>query len=256
MQQRVVAAPQSRLAMAAVLSVANSAAARLLPFWRGVRGLARGLEGWRTARAESHARKRTMERLVARLGWTTDDLPTPDGWAGSPDLLAALADHVFAHKPRTVVEFGSGLSTLVLARALALAGGGQLVSYDHLDGFAELTRRRLATLGLEAEVHVAPLSPAAPHGYPGEWYDAAGLPERIDLLLIDGPPDWLAGGGARGAAGPTLFHRLSPGGTVLLDDADRDGEREVAARWRREFLNIAFDELPAHKGLLRGVRAG
>lgn len=197
-----------------------------------------------------------MERLVARLGWTRDALPIPDGYAGSPDLLWTLADHVLTHRPRVVVEFGSGLSTLVIARALQMNGDGALSSYDHHPGFAELTRRRVTALGVAADVRVAELVPAQPHGYPGAWYDAKDVPDAIDLLLIDGPPDWLQGGvGARGAAGPTLFSRLSPGGVVLLDDADRDGERAVADRWRREFPGIGFDTLPAQKGLLRGIRS-
>ena len=244
-----------RLAMAVTLSAANSFGARLLPLWRVVRGLADGLDGWRAARAADEAREALMDRLVARLGWTREALPTADGWAGSPDLLWALAEQVRRQRPKLIVEFGSGLSTLVMARVLARDGiGGRLISFDHNDGFAELTRRRLAGLGLAAEVHAVPLEEAARWGYAGEWYAADDLPRGIELLVIDGPPAWL-NEGARGAAGPALFPLMAPGGVILLDDAERDGERANAERWRAEFPHIRFEMLPSHKGLLKGTVA-
>jgi predicted O-methyltransferase YrrM len=242
-----------RVALATALTGFNSGASRLLPFWRRVRGLSDGMDGWRAARAAEEAREAVMDRLVARLGWTRDALPTPDGWAGSPDLLWALAEQVHRQRPRIIVEFGSGLSTLVMARMLELdVIPGRLVSFDHNEGFAELTRRRLDALGQVAEVHAVPLEAAARWGYEGEWYATPDLPDEIDLLVIDGPPAWL-NEGSRGAAGPALFHRMAPGGIILLDDADRDGERANAERWRAEFPAIRFEMLPSHKGLLKGT---
>jgi predicted O-methyltransferase YrrM len=252
---RTIASPM-RLGFALTLSAFNSAGARMLPLWRGLRGLAGGMKGWRAARAADEAREAVMDRLVARLGWTRDALPTPDGWAGSPDLLWALAEQVAQQRPRLIVEFGSGLSTLVMARVLQQGGiGARLISFDHLESFAELTRWRLAGLGLAAEVRSVPLEDAARWGYAGEWYAADDLPGAIELLVIDGPPAWL-NEGARGAAAPALFPRMAPGGVILLDDADRDGERANAERWRAEFPHIRFELLPSHKGLLKGTVGG
>lgn len=249
------AAPQPRrYALAAALTLASDVATRLLPAWRVAVGLTRGRDGLRAARRAQARREATLDRLVATLGWSRDDLPATDGWAGSPDLLAALARHALAAKPAVVVEFGSGLSTLVLARALQLNGGGRLVSFDHNEGFAEVTRRRLEALGLEAEVRAVELAPAERWGYAGDWYDTPDLPDAIDFLLIDGPPAWF-NAGTRGAAAPAVFPHLAPGATILLDDADRDGERANAQRWAAEYPDIAWTMLPAAKGLLRGVRA-
>ena len=63
------------------------------------------------------------------------------------------------------------------------------------------------------------------------WYSgdalAAALPDRIDLLLVDGPPD-LFGPGVRWPAVPLLRDRLGPGAAVLMDDGDRPAERRAA----------------------------
>jgi hypothetical protein len=62
-----------------------------------------------------------------------------------------------------------------------------------------------------------PLHPV--EGWPGLWYDHGPLPEDIDLMLVDGPP-WAVHPFTRAAAA-TLFDRISPGGTIMLDDGAR-----------------------------------
>lgn len=249
-------APPLRHAAAAAMTLAADVATRLLPLWRATVGLARGRQGLRAAQRLNGRREAMLDALVARLGWMRSNLPATDGWAGSPGLLLTLVDEVEARRPRLVVEFGSGLSTLVLARTLALrVPGARLISFDHEAGFAEITRRRLAALGLSAEVRHAPLASSAAHGVEGRWYDHGPLPRDIDLLLIDGPPAWLKQG-ARAAAGPAALPLLAPGGVVLLDDADRPGERANAAQWARSFPDIKWSRIGRAKGILRGVRRG
>ena len=43
-------------------------------------------------------------------------LPATRGWAASPDFLILLARHVLARRPHVIVECGSGVSMIVLAR--------------------------------------------------------------------------------------------------------------------------------------------
>src|SRR3546814_14028485 len=94
---------------------------------------------------------------------------------------------------RTVVEFGSGVSTLVTAECLRRKGGGSIITNDHHSSFAAETAQRLRALGLEADVRSVPLCPliAARNGWGGAWYDTEELPSRIDLLIVDGPPWFL-----------------------------------------------------------------
>ena len=190
--------------------------------------------------------------LLDRLGLPHDALPYLGSWKADTGLLKLLVDHILEHKPRLVVEFGTGASTLVLARAMKLAGGGTLISFDQHADFKEATREWLADHGLEADLRSAPLKPS-PDGWPGLWYDHGPLPMGIDLMLIDGPP-WSIHPLTRGAA-ESLFDHVAPGGTVMLDDAARPGERLVARRWRKAHPEFSFRlDKSGTKGTLIGRR--
>ncbi|MFN7176796.1 MAG: class I SAM-dependent methyltransferase [Thermaurantiacus sp.] len=203
-------------------------------------------------RSLSPGRPQDRQALLASLQLPADALPVLGSWKADAGFLRMVASHVARYQPETVVEFGCGASTLVLARALELAGGGVLISHDQHLHFVEATRAWLEYHGLGADIRHAPLL-APPPPWRGAWYGTAGLPTRIDLLLIDGP-HWGVHPFARGAA-ETLFPRLAIGGTVLLDDGARPGERVVLARWRRRWPDMRFALIHAGpKGTVVGER--
>ena len=174
-------------------------------------------------------------------------LPPVGGWGASPDVLLILAEHTLSKKPSLIVEFGSGVSTIVLARCIQLNGSGKLLSFDDDETFAALTVARASRLGLAVEVKATALSTGQ---YAGEWY-AADLPSGIDLLFIDGPPSHIHPETREGAA--TAFSKLSPGSLIVLDDASRQGERAIAKRWAAAFPHIRFTYLDTDRGVLLGV---
>lgn len=194
------------------------------------------------------------QALLDRLGLPDDALPYLGSWKADTGLLKLLVDHILEHKPTLVVEFGTGASTLVIARAMQMAGGGSLISFEQHADFVEATRKWLADHGLNADVRTAPLKPS-PRGWPGLWYDHGPLPNGIDLMLIDGP-HWAIHPFTRGAA-ETLFEKVSPGGTIMLDDAARPGERLVTRRWRKLHPEFRFTlDKSGSKGTLIGRKAG
>ncbi len=196
-------------------------------------------------------RRRDKAALLARLGLPADALPKLGSWKADVGFLTRIVDHIETHRPAHVVELGSGASTLVAARALALNGGGTLTSFDQHRDFVDAVRGWLSDHDLSAAIHHAPLVPA-PAPWPGLWYDLGRLPENIDLLLIDGPP-WSLHPLVRGAA-ECLFDHVTPNGMVMLDDAARPGERVVAARWRRQWPGFRWRLLPGIKGTLTGIK--
>ncbi|HEX9955028.1 MAG TPA: class I SAM-dependent methyltransferase [Allosphingosinicella sp.] len=195
--------------------------------------------------------EKARHALLDRLELPRDALPALGSWKADVGLLRLVSDHIAAAHPQVVVEFGAGASTLVMAKALQQAGGGKLHSFEQHEDFVEATRQWLADHGLEADIRAAPLAPSG--GWPGLWYRHGPLPERIDLLVVDGPP-WTIHPLTRGGA-ETLFDRIPVGGTVMLDDAARPGERIVARRWRKRWPNFEFKLVNSgSKGTLVGTR--
>lgn len=197
-------------------------------------------------------RKADKRALLEQLGLPQDALPNLGSWKADTGLLKLVADHILAAKPKTVVEFGTGASTLIVARSLQLVGGGRFLSFEQHPEFVEATRSWLGDHSLEADLRAVPLCPAV-NGWPGLWYDHGELPETIDFLLIDGPP-WTIHPFTRGSA-EMVFDRITPGGTIMLDDAARPGERILARRWRRNWPDFEFRLVNAGtKGTLIGRR--
>jgi predicted O-methyltransferase YrrM len=193
-------------------------------------------------------------RLLDRLELPDDALPYLGSWKADVGLLTLLVDHIEAQRPKLVVEFGTGASTLVLARALKKWGGGRLISFDQHADFIAATGAWLADHGLKADLHAVPLRPS-PGGWPGLWYDHGPLPDGIELMLVDGPP-WSIHPFTRGAAA-SLFGHIAPGGTVVLDDAARPGERIVARRWSKAYPEFDFRlDKSGTKGTLIGRKRG
>lgn len=188
--------------------------------------------------------------LLDRLGLPRTALPHLGSWKADVGFLTQLADDIIRLCPDTVVEFGMGASTLIIAAALRKAGGGALISFDQHADFVAATRRWLAEHGLAADLRAAALVPAAK--WPGLWYRHGDLPEQIDLLVIDGPP-WTIHPFTRGSA-DGLFDRIAPGGQIMLDDAARPGERMIAQRWRRNWPDFDWRYIRGIKGTLIGAR--
>jgi predicted O-methyltransferase YrrM len=158
--------------------------------------------------------------------------------------LVVVCNDVVLNDRRRILELGSGVSTVMLARLLAQLGGPEkrrLVAVEHDARWCRWVTGQLAAEGVGADVTVveAPLRvPAALDGGLA-WYDETVVEaalDVIDLLVVDGPPAFEAGLGlARHRALPVLRDRLAPGATVVLDDVERAGEQEVLRRWEDEF---------------------
>ena len=195
---------------------------------------------------------RARRALEERLGLPLCALPALGSWKADAGFLHLILDTMAARRPRTVVELGAGASTIVIGKALALAGGGRHVAYDQHAEFIDKLGVWLADLGLAAELRHAPLARRSAY-WPGWWYKLDEPPAEIDLLVVDGPP-WAVHPFVRGGA-ECLFARISPGGVVLLDDAARPGERVVARGWRARWPEFTFERVAAgSKGALIGRR--
>jgi predicted O-methyltransferase YrrM len=134
------------------------------------------------------------------------------------------------HGDRTrILECGSGVSTVLLARLLEERGRGALTSLEHDAHWATLIQDHLRREHLDeiARVVHAPLEGNPP------WYRLDGMPDEIDLLIVDGPPAFEPGHGARRTpALPRFDDKLVDDAAVILDDIDRRGEQQTIATWQ------------------------
>jgi hypothetical protein len=176
-------------------------------------------------------------------------LPWGSGAMRPAGLVEVCNDIVLNDRGR-IVELGSGISTVLLARLLgqlSASGERRLAAVEHDGRWARWVVGQLVREGIGDHVVVvdAPLRALTAVDRGWTWYDVAAVDagldaamggDVIDLLVVDGPPAFAVGQAlARYPALPMLRDRLAPGATVVLDDVERPGEQEVLRRWEDEF---------------------
>lgn len=179
-------------------------------------------------------------------------LPSLTGWAASPELLTQILMMVKSHQPTSVLELGSGASTIAIPYMLERWGHGSMTSIDHDADFAEKTRDYLALHEhTSAKLFQCPLTSISVDGADYLWYDLshASIPSSIDLLIVDGPP-LQTNALARYPALPLLWDRLSDGAIILMDDADRADEQEIVRRWSERYPIEVIERHTSLKGFL------
>jgi len=206
-----------------------------------------------TLRVLNHNNFRQTEALFSIFYSIKPNFPLPDtrGWAGSPDFLKKLMEVIFREKSQFVLEASSGVSTLIIAYTLKQIGGGKVISLEHDDKHAKVTKDQISLHGLEdiATVVHAPLTETEINGNKWLWYDIQCLKTDmpIDLLVIDGPPESTQKM-ARYPALPLLFKYLLNESIIILDDGGRKEEKEIVEIWEKEFENISSEYLDFEKG--------
>jgi hypothetical protein len=163
-----------------------------------------------------------------------------------------------AMRPQHIIEFGSGTSTQVMARAcdkLQLACG--ITSIDHDPQYGEMAAQALTPQpGSRCQVRfqIAPLV-ARDHG--GKFLPSYHLDvncfasmQAAEMILIDGPPVML--GGREGALYQAMAFARA-GTIVLLDDAKRAEEQAAIANWQHT-LGEAI-EVHLLPGFMKGLAA-
>ena len=170
-------------------------------------------------------------------------VPPTRSWAASPDLLLVVSETIKSIKPSLVVELGSGVSTLVAAKS----GAKKIVSIDNSEIFGEKTRQLLKAHNVQGvEIRIAQLVPDK-DGL--DWYDLSVLAdlEKIDLLIIDGPPG-SKNPDARYPALREFKDKLAINATIIIDDVKRDGERKLAEDFARSLPDHELVILDHEKG--------
>jgi hypothetical protein len=147
------------------------------------------------------------------------------------------------NKRQCYLEFGAGLSTLLMARLKKLNELDiTLVSVESDENWHKTVHQFLAKEGLEYEVVqvLAQLEPTklSWNQQPIDWYAVRPIEKVLsevpapDLVLVDGPAaykDKIAY--SRYPAFPFLKDKLAESYCIFLDDVNREGEWKILQQW-------------------------
>jgi len=175
------------------------------------------------------------------------------GWAATPELAVTVLRQIIFNKPQTIVELGSGVTTLINGYGLEkYSPNGKLISLDHDEDYAEITRREMHQHGLSTfiDLRFAPLIDTDLNGEQFKWYDLSDFPgdTEIDILIVDGPPVSTVKF-ARYPALPLLADHLSKSCKIIIHDTNRKEETGIVKRWLKEFPEFTADIRQTDKGI-------
>jgi hypothetical protein len=195
------------------------------------------------------------------------------GWPISPDFALLLVNMLAEIEYDLVIEFGSGTSTALIAKSLAVinprrqAKGIEPIpqlSFEHLREYYEKTSNSLRQAGLEHAVELvhAPLAPLVLNGLTYQYYECQATIEKARLGLLDGKPRVLVlvdgppastGRHARYPGTPIVLEIFSDAEVdVILDDYNRTDEKEIVNMWASDCkafgLNCVIREIALDKG--------
>lgn len=160
-------------------------------------------------------------------------MPATGGWALSPLGMLAIVRTILNDEPSTVVECGSGTSTVWMALALKSVGSGHLYALEHDVKHVARTNTLLNEHGVAdfATVLHAPLTPLSTEDDGVTWYDPSVLDGLSDVgvALIDGPPAAVTGG--RSHSLKYLRRHLAQNAWVFIDDYHRPEEKRMVEEW-------------------------
>lgn len=182
-----------------------------------------------------------------------EHLPGMHGWPISPDFALYLVELIDGNDYDLIIEFGSGTSTVIIAKALARIARQQhgkpatvQVAFEHLEQYHAQTQMNLQHAGLldAVQLELAPLADfKAPSGSTYSYYSCHAalhkLAEQLGsdikiLIIVDGPPASI-GKHARYPAVPSVLAGFNGVHIdILLDDYIREDEKEIVQLWLKD----------------------
>lgn len=166
-----------------------------------------------------------------------------------PLCLVYIVNDIVINQRRHIIEFGAGISTLLIARLLKINNiAATVTSFDHNEPWLRVLKNALKKEGLAGKVNLvhAPLTPCEIALENNAWYNTDVIKKhthgkQYDLMIVDGPPAYEPSiATSRYPALPYLAEKLAERASVYLDDASRHGEQIILEKWREAYPSIHF----------------
>lgn len=199
------------------------------------RSLRHSAREWRTGRSSAAYSMAALQSLIGDtyLPW--------NHYSVTPDLARQVCNEIVINRRYSIVEFGSGLLTVILA-ALArnLDLSLMIASVEQDETWLATVRQLVGDPGPASIDFIhAPMveyEGDSPYRSPFDWYDPTaldrGVGESIQLAVVDGPAGVEA---ERWPALSWLRPRLAPDCAVVLDDVHLAGIRQIGRDWEKRF---------------------
>ena len=170
----------------------------------------------------------------------------------SPDLANIIVSQMLYKKPKNILELGSGVSTLIVSYCINMNGIGHVWSLDNEKKYADISINNLKKHNLleHATIIFSPLQEIYFENKKYYYYDSNffnNINFNIDLLIIDGPPRKYSPE-IRYLALPLLYNQLNKDAIIIIDDANRDGEKIIVQQWLDRYKNLTYEWFDTEKG--------
>lgn len=186
------------------------------------------------------------------------------GMSLRPYALAFMLNEIVINKRESIIEFGTGISTVLIARLIKLNNlSAKLVTVDENESWQTMIKEILIKEKIEDCVQFIQTSLIKNRSVDSittnHWYNEAEIENQIpvnlkfDMVVVDGPTahdESIAL--SRYFAMPFLRNKLRDSNVVFLDDCVRKGETRILKLWteefEREFKIYASSIGVSHKG--------
>lgn len=204
-----------------------------------------------TKQLTHHSKKADDIYAMSILQPLLSDLPyLPfNGGALRPICMAYILNEIIINQREMVLEFGSGLSTIVMARLIKRNNlKTRVVSIEHNEKWSSILQNYLENEGLQEFVKIVTVNlkdTETPLGVV-KWYDYEKFSPvisdiKFDFVIIDGPP--ANGEEIQYSRFPSLFkleNNLAADFCLILDDANRKGEQELVKYYREHNTTMKY----------------
>ncbi|MFB9077346.1 class I SAM-dependent methyltransferase [Flavobacterium procerum] len=200
----------------------------------------------------NHSKKSDDVYSMAILQPLLEDLPyLPfNGGALRPVCITYILNEIIINQRKMILEFGSGLSTLLMARLIKRNNiNAKIYSVEHNQSWAAIIEDYLKKENLLEFVTIirADLKEIGTSSFGNlNWYDLNAISsvinnEKFDLIIVDGPPaNTEKIKFSRFPAFESLSNNFANDFCLLLDDANREGEKEIIKFYRNKNKEIYF----------------
>lgn len=169
------------------------------------------------------------------------------GMSLRPYALAFMLNEIVINKRESIIEFGTGISTVLIARLIKLNKlSTKLVTVDENESWQQMIKEILIKENIQDCVQFIQTSLVKNKSVDSidtnHWYNEAEVGRQLsdemnfDMVIVDGPTahdESIAL--SRYFAMPFLKNKLKNSNVIFLDDCVRKGETRILKLWAEEF---------------------